>query len=165
MQVIHGGLQKITRFVERPHTAIEQNLSDNAGHVNQLHDLIHLRMYIVVCPAVFHKKSLEPRTIKYPKPTISRVLYLLTKVAIIYLGRLSPAASSDLTREVPGIAGGMRRAASPLLFGLAPDGVYPASPVTRTAVSSYLAISPLPPRRDRPCIFCDTFRSITAPCR
>jgi len=27
-------------------------------------------------------------------------------VAIIYLGRLSPAASSDLTREVSGIAGG-----------------------------------------------------------
>ena len=30
------------------------------------------------------------------------------------------------------------------LFGLAPGGVYHASPVTRTAVSSYLAFSPLP---------------------
>ena len=30
------------------------------------------------------------------------------------------------------------------LFGLAPDGVCHASPVTRTAVSSYLAFSPLP---------------------
>ena len=30
------------------------------------------------------------------------------------------------------------------LFGLAPGGVYPALPVARQAVSSYLAISPLP---------------------
>jgi hypothetical protein len=30
------------------------------------------------------------------------------------------------------------------LFGLAPDGVYPATDVTTRAVSSYLAISPLP---------------------
>ena len=30
------------------------------------------------------------------------------------------------------------------LFSLAPGGVYPALPVTRQAVSSYLAISPLP---------------------
>jgi hypothetical protein len=30
------------------------------------------------------------------------------------------------------------------LFGLAPGGVCPASPVTRAAVSSYLAFSPLP---------------------
>ena len=33
------------------------------------------------------------------------------------------------------------------LFGLAPDGVFRALPVTRQAVSSYLAFSPLP----RPC--------------
>ena len=32
----------------------------------------------------------------------------------------------------------------PLLFGLAPGGVCHASPVTRRAVSSYLAFSPLP---------------------
>jgi len=30
------------------------------------------------------------------------------------------------------------------LFGIAPDGVYPAAFVTKSAVSSYLAISPLP---------------------
>jgi len=30
------------------------------------------------------------------------------------------------------------------LFGLAPDGVYPATDVATSAVSSYLAISPLP---------------------
>jgi hypothetical protein len=32
------------------------------------------------------------------------------------------------------------------LFGLAPDGVYRASPVASPAVSSYLAVSPLPDR-------------------
>ena len=37
-----------------------------------------------------------------------------------------------------------RRATSPLLFGLAPGGVYRAVSVTRDAVSSYLAVSPLP---------------------
>ncbi len=30
------------------------------------------------------------------------------------------------------------------LFGLAPDGVYPAAGVATSAVSSYLAVSPLP---------------------
>jgi len=30
------------------------------------------------------------------------------------------------------------------LFGLAPDGVYPAIPVTSNAVRSYRTISPLP---------------------
>jgi hypothetical protein len=37
-----------------------------------------------------------------------------------------------------------RRAASPLLFGLAPGGVYPASDVTAGAVRSYRTFSPLP---------------------
>ena len=37
-----------------------------------------------------------------------------------------------------------RRAASSPLFGLAPDGVYPAVSVTGNAVSSYLTFSPLP---------------------
>ena len=31
-----------------------------------------------------------------------------------------------------------------ILLGLAPDEVYHATPVTRSAVSSYLAVSPLP---------------------
>jgi len=30
------------------------------------------------------------------------------------------------------------------LYGLAPDGVYPASPVTKAAVRSYRTFSPLP---------------------
>src|SRR5580704_15515824 len=53
----------------------------------------------------------------------------------------------------------MERAAPGFLFGLAPDGVFRALPITRQAVSSYLTFSPLP----RPCgrgglIFCGTFR-------
>ncbi len=41
-----------------------------------------------------------------------------------------------------------------ILLGLAPSGVYHASPVTSPAVSSYLTFSPLPCRRY---IFCGTF--------
>ena len=44
------------------------------------------------------------------------------------------------------------------LFGLAPDGVYPALHVTMQAVSSYLAISTLPGPEARRYIFCGTFR-------
>ena len=52
-----------------------------------------------------------------------------------------PRGGPPLTREFPrGIA---------LLFGLAPGGVCRAGPVARPAVSSYLAVSPLPPARTR----------------
>ena len=37
------------------------------------------------------------------------------------------------------------------LFGLAPGGVYRAGPVARPAVSSYLTLSPLPPRGEAVC--------------
>ena len=62
---------------------------------------------------------------------------------VIHLGRRLLAASSDLPdglpeRTVPGPRLGLAT-----LFGLAPDGVYPATPVARGAVSSYLAFSPL----------------------
>ena len=68
------------------------------------------------------------------------------RMAIISLRRRLPAASSSQ----PG--GGrasnpwvVERTRSPLLLsGLAPDGVYLSRPVTRSLVSSYLAISPLP---------------------
>ncbi len=39
------------------------------------------------------------------------------------------------------------RAAPPLLFGLAPHGVYPAGRIAPSAVRSYRTISPLPPVR------------------
>ena len=64
---------------------------------------------------------------------ISRVL----SWTAIHLGRASPHASSNL----PGNRTG--RTIVPL-FGLAPDGVYPATPVARRAVRSYRTISPLP---------------------
>jgi hypothetical protein len=64
---------------------------------------------------------------------ISRVL----SWTAIHLGRASPHASSNL----PGNRAG--RTIVPL-FGLAPDGVYPATPVARRAVRSYRTISPLP---------------------
>jgi len=47
-----------------------------------------------------------------------------------------------LKRRYPRTSGGPPL--NVLLFGLAPDGVYHAFSVTRKAVSSYLAISPLP---------------------
>ena len=58
----------------------------------------------------------------------------------------------------------MKRAASSLLFGLAPDGVYHAIDITIEAVSSYLTISPLPPLREgRRYIFCGTFHRVSPP--
>ncbi|MDB5102747.1 MAG: hypothetical protein JWP91_436 [Fibrobacteres bacterium] len=67
---------------------------------------------------------------------------------VIHLGRRLPAASSDLPDDrrsgplldLPALS----RGGLAILFGLAPDGVCPAIPVARNAVSSYLAISPLP---------------------
>lgn len=70
---------------------------------------------------------------------VSRVLSEVLAVfeAIIHLGRQLPGGSSDL----PGSSAS--HALAPLL-GLAPDGVYRAVRVATSAVSSYLAISPLP---------------------
>jgi len=47
----------------------------------------------------------------------------------------------------------------PFLFGLAPDGVYLARLVTKTAVRSYRTLSPLPinPKIKRRFAFCGTF--------
>ncbi len=49
------------------------------------------------------------------------------------------------------------------LFGLAPSGVFPATPVARRAVRSYRTISPLPINGRY--IFCGTFRRLTPPRR
>ncbi len=57
---------------------------------------------------------------------------------IIHLGSPSPATSCGL----PGIQTG--RATPHPLFGLAPGGVYRATPVTRSPVRSYRTLSPLP---------------------
>jgi hypothetical protein len=55
----------------------------------------------------------------------------------IHLGRRSPGGSSDLP-------GSSASSAIAPLFGLAPDGVCRAVRVATSAVSSYLAVSPLP---------------------
>ena len=77
------------------------------------------------------------------KKTISRVLSRTS---------VSPQRGDDhssgttiacrLKRRYPRTSGGPPL--NVLLFGLAPDGVYHAFSVARKAVSSYLAISPLP---------------------
>ena len=62
----------------------------------------------------------------------------------IRLGRPLPTASRDLPEgqcENPPAARNRR----PFLFGLAPGGVYPATPVAGGAVRSYRTLSPLPP--------------------
>ena len=60
-----------------------------------------------------------------------------------------------------------RRSVTVPLFGLAPGGVYPATPVTWSAVRSYRTISPLPAPRKvlRRYLFCGTFRRLAPPRR
>ena len=74
----------------------------------------------------------------YCRP-VSRVLSNVAIRTVISLGMRSPALSSSLPA-----ASLSRWATSRCLFGLAPTGVYRATPVASRAVSSYLAISPLP---------------------
>ena len=89
----------------------------------------------------------------------------------IRLGRPLPDASRDLPERRCGnpSAAQSRR---PFLFGLAPGGVYPATPVTERAVRSYRTLSPLPADLAvcRRFAFCGTFPGVTpagrypAPC-
>src|SRR6266849_2389013 len=72
------------------------------------------------------------------------------RAAVIHLGRPLLAGSSDLPESKT------ERTAPPLLFGLAPRGVCPASRIAPAAVRSYRTFSPLP--RERRYIFCGTFR-------
>ncbi len=83
-------------------------------------------------PAVLIPASAQRGASSGSRP-ISRVL----SWTVIHLDAASPQASSNL----PGNRTG--RTIVPL-FGLAPGGVYPATPVTRRAVRSYRTISPLP---------------------
>lgn len=68
----------------------------------------------------------------------------------------------------PGVS--LKRAASKVSYlALHPRGVFRALPITRKAVGSYPAFSPLPPASRRRFIFCGTFRvrdlSTTNPAR
>jgi hypothetical protein len=76
-----------------------------------------------------------------------------------------PAAfSHNVVRRYPEIGPeflrGIGGPAVLLLFCLAPHGVFPAISLTRDAVSSYLAFSPLPAlfSKNRRYLLCDTFR-------
>jgi len=73
----------------------------------------------------------------------------------IYLDRTLPSGSCGQPGDGPGF---------PIvpLFGLAPDGVFLSRTVTRSPVSSCLAISPLPREIGAVC-FCGTFRRVTPP--
>jgi hypothetical protein len=62
---------------------------------------------------------------------------------VIHLGHASPRASSDLPGSHASRVLSPRGRTAPL-FGLAPGGVYPATPVASGAVRSYRTISPLP---------------------
>jgi len=104
--------------------------------------------------------------VKREKSVVSRVLLPLGPKAMQRQSCISDRRCRRSPATYPGVL--MRRAASAPLFGLAPGGVYPATPVTRSAVSSYLTISPLPryrTSRARRYIFCGTFRGITPPGR
>ena len=59
----------------------------------------------------------------------------------IHLGRPLPDASRDLPGRRRGNPPGLNL---PSLLGLAPGGVYPATPVAGGAVRSYRTLSPLP---------------------
>jgi len=87
---------------------------------------------------------------------VSRPVSRVLSWTIIHLGRTSPCGSSGL----PGNGAGRTNVP---LFGLAPDGVYPAISVARYAVCSYHTISPLP--FSGRYIFCGTFRRLTSPRR
>jgi len=74
------------------------------------------------------------------------------------------SARAEPRTAYPGVVA--RRAVSPPLFGLSPGGACRAVPVTRDAVSSYLAISPLPfdaalRRRSGRYVFCGAFPGIS----
>ena len=88
---------------------------------------------------------------------VSRVLSCI----VIHLGSVSPRISSNL----PGNRADHTLRPKPAvpLFGLALDGVYPATAVANGAVRSYHTISPLPETHPGRYIFCGTFRRLAPP--
>src|SRR5690606_30212488 len=65
-----------------------------------------------------------------------------TGTTAIHLGDRLPGRSSHLPARLAGPA--FHGEPNACLFGVAPDGVWPAGRVATAAVSSYLAFSPLP---------------------
>ena len=97
------------------------------------------------------RAALQALTAKRSLPDYKPVSVPL-RATVIRLGRALLPGSSDLPESRT------ERAAPPLLFGLAPRGVYPASRITPAAVRSYRTFSPLPGNGRY--VFCGTFRKI-----
>ncbi len=109
-----------------------------------------------VCDSSFAKPmfpvcSLNPRLAgvgnKISRRSVSRVLSMPCGTGRPFLWdapcgapRATNPGGGSKTLLLPRLAARSR----PPLFGLAPGGVYPAGPVTRAAVRSYRAVSPLP---------------------
>jgi len=95
------------------------------------------------CTTTMSKKECEAVCKPNSVPSMKRV-------TVIDLGVVSQRRSTQPTHGYK--RGGPPRGAftPPRLFGLAPDGVYRATPVTRCAVGSYPTVSPLPVPENRP---------------
>src|SRR5690606_41395159 len=88
---------------------------------------------------------------------------------LIHLGRLLPDASCNQPGR-PAVKTRLEPKLPSSLFGLAPGGVYRATPVTRPPVRSYRTLSPLPRTEPGRFAFCGTFPGVApagrypAPC-
>ena len=98
---------------------------------------------------------------------ISRILFLCghsSRRSVAARAHQRPTRRFRRLPEPPCRIGPMRsrrlapRLRLPSLFGLAPCGVYPASPITGGAVRSYRTFSPLPQVAPRRFVFCGTCR-------
>src|SRR6202030_3324010 len=112
------------------------------------------------------KKSARRRVSRVLSRPVGAPLELVLGAGMaIPLGRPLPSASCDRPeRRRGGPPGIPAKECPPLLFGLAPGGVFPAAAVAGGAVRSYRTVSPLPPARcsetDRRCTFCGTFPGV-----
>ncbi len=79
-------------------------------------------------------RSAEERVLGPRKPGSGAAAKAVTAIS---LGPSSRTAANDLPED-------LGAGSAILLFGLPPGGVCRAGPVARAAVSSYLAVSPLP---------------------
>ncbi len=87
-------------------------------------------------------QSIETERKKKGGGSVSRVLYPLSRTVVIHLGRgVAAAARRGQPAVGPPMGGPGGR---PPLLGLAPDEACHAASVAGRAVSSYLAVSPLP---------------------
>jgi len=117
---------------------------------------IIFKWHIIPGKAISKNKIALPGKNHQVKVLVSRIL----SRAIIYLLSRYIPFKRDVTGRCDLPESQTKRAISPLILGLAPDGVYPAFTVTREAVGSYPAFSPLSAWGGR-YIFCGTFHRLT----